>query len=142
MNDASIRRVLAWIDLNVPYYGTSETAYPELVGCRKMYPAKLDAVLNDVAKRRCSECHANGKIPRREWTRITQPHLNSFLMAPLPKQAGGSQKCTTSVFQSKDDADYKAILATFQQIEAQLKQTPRIDMPGGTPSLKVNRDSR
>ena len=30
MDDRSRRRIFAWIDLNVPYYGSSETAYPEL----------------------------------------------------------------------------------------------------------------
>ncbi len=142
MDDASIRRVLAWIDLNVPYYGSSETAHPELVGCRKMYPAKLDAVLSDVATRRCAECHANGKIPRRAWTRITEPHFNPFLLAPLSKKAGGSQKCSSPTFLSKDDKDYQAILATFKEVEQQLKETPRLDMPGGVPSLKVNRASQ
>ena len=39
MDDAERRRILAWIDLNVPYYGTSETAYPDAPGCRQMYPA-------------------------------------------------------------------------------------------------------
>ena len=142
MDKASIRRVLAWIDLNVPYYGTSETAYPDNVGCRQLYPAQLDAVLADVAKRRCAECHAEGKVPRREWTRITQPKLNPFLLAPLSKLAGGSQKCSAAVFQTQDDADYQAILATFKQVEAQLQTRPRIDMPGGAPSPEVCRDSR
>ena len=56
------QRVLAWIDLNVPYYGTSETTHPEAIGCRRLYPAELDATLADVAKRRCSECHNGGKF--------------------------------------------------------------------------------
>ncbi len=142
MDNASIRRILAWIDLNVPYYGTSETAYPDNVGCRRLYPSQLDAVLADVAKRRCAKCHAEGKVPRREWTRITQPQLNPFLLAPLSKQAGGSQKCSAAVFQTKDDADYQAILATFKRIEAQLQKTPRIDMPEGAPSPEVCRESR
>ena len=60
----SIRRILAWIDLNVPYYGTSETAYPERVGCRQVYPDRLDEVLAGVAARRCATCHDQGKIPR------------------------------------------------------------------------------
>ncbi|MCP4784860.1 MAG: hypothetical protein GY903_21900 [Fuerstiella sp.] len=142
MDDAGIRRILAWIDLNVPYYGTSETAYPDSIGCRQLYPAKLDSVLADVARRRCAECHAKEKGIRREWIRITQPELNPFLLAPLSRLVGGSQKCSAAVFQTKDDADYQAILATFKQIEAQLQTTPRIDMPGGVPAPEVCRDSR
>ncbi len=49
MDEASRRRILAWIDLNVPYYGTSETAYPEKPGCRQILPAGLETVLADVA---------------------------------------------------------------------------------------------
>jgi hypothetical protein len=42
-----------WIDLNVPYYGTADTAHPDLPGCRQIYPAELTAVMNDVFERRC-----------------------------------------------------------------------------------------
>ena len=43
------RRVFAWIDLNVPYYGTSESNHYDLIGCRQLLPANLEPVLNDVA---------------------------------------------------------------------------------------------
>ena len=92
LNDAERRRILAWIDLNVPYYGTSETSHPELPGCRQVYPKDLDKVLADVGQRRCAECHAGGKFPRREWTRVTHPELNAFLLAPLAKAEGGTEK--------------------------------------------------
>ena len=139
MDQKSRRRVLAWIDLNVPYYGTSETAYPERRGCRQIVPSELEKVLAGVAQRRCAECHNDGKIPRRVWTRITEPELNPFLVAPLAKSAGGSQKCGKAVFQSKDDPDYKAVLATFKPIGQMLKLTPRMDMSGAEPSDTVNR---
>jgi len=142
MDDVSRRRILAWIDLNVPYYGTSETAYPEAIGCRRIYPKDLDKVLAEVAGRRCAECHADGKVPRREWTRITEPELNPFLVAPLAKSAGGSEKCGKAVFQSKDDPDYQAILGTFKPTEAVLAATPRLDMPGARPSSNVSRSCR
>ena len=142
MDPASIRRVIAWIDLNVPYYGTSETAYPERIGCRQLYPDSLDKVLADVASRRCSQCHADGKFPRREWTRITEPELNPFLLAPLARECGGSQKCGRPVFTSKEDPDYRAILSTFEPIVEMLKTRPRMDMPGGMPAPDVCRASR
>jgi hypothetical protein len=139
MDQPSRRRVLAWIDLNVPYYGTSETAYPERPGCRQIMPVDLEKVLGEVAKRRCAECHQEGKIPRREWVRITEPELNPFLVAPLAKTAGGSQQCGKAIFESRDDADYRAILATFRPNEAMLKLRPRMDMPGAVPSSSVSR---
>jgi len=139
MDEAGRRRILAWIDLNVPYYGTSETAYPELTGCRRIVPAELDKVLNTVAARRCASCHAGGKVPRREWVRITEPELNPFLIAPLAKTAGGSQKCGQAVFADKNDPDYQAVLATFKPVEEMLRRVPRMDMPGAEPSCDVSR---
>lgn len=140
LDDTSRRRILSWIDLNVPYYGSSETAYPGAVGCRRVYPADLDKTLADVASRRCAECHKDGKIPRAEWTRITEPELNQFLLAPLAKSAGGNERCGQTVFADKTDADYQAILATFKQTTRMLERTPRIDMPGGKPAPEVCRD--
>jgi len=139
LDDAGRRRILAWIDLNVPYYGTSETAYPEREGCRRIVPRDLDKVLSDVATRRCAECHKEGKLPRRAWVRITEPHWNHFLMAPLAKSAGGNERCGKAVFLTKDDPDYRAILATFEPVEKMLKENPRMDMPGGEPSCNVSR---
>ena len=133
MDQKSRRRVLAWIDLNVPYYGTSETAYPERRGCRQILPADLEKVLGDVARRRCAECHKEGKITRREWTRITEPELNPFLVAPLAKSAGGAEKCGKPIFADRDDPDYKAVPATFKPTGGMLKLTPRMDMPGAEP---------
>ncbi len=142
MDEASRRRILAWIDLNVPYYGSSETAYPELIGCRWVYPEKLDAVLADVGKRRCAGCHEGGKPPLREWTRITEPQYNGFLMAPLARSAGGWGACGEDVFASKDDIDYRAILDTFVPVVEMLRQRPRMDMPGGQPAAAVCRDRK
>jgi len=139
LDEPARRRILAWIDLNVPYYGSSETAYPENEGCRRIYPAELDGVLADVAARRCGGCHAGGKISRREWTRITDPQFNGFLLAPLAGSAGGSQRCGTAIFESADDPDYRAILATFQPVTEMLARRPRMDMPGAVPSREVSR---
>jgi hypothetical protein len=130
MIEAERRRILAWIDLNVPYYGTSSSNHYNRKGCRHMYPRDLDRVLGQVARKRCASCHRGGRIPRRSWTRITNPHLNRFLVAPLAKAAGGSETCRKVVFQSKADPDYRAVLATFQPLLEMLKGKPRMDMPG------------
>ncbi len=139
LTDTERRRVLAWIDLNVPYYGSSETAHPTAPGCRQMSPPDLEKVLADVAKRRCAECHADGKFPRHIWTRVTNPQFNSFLLAPLAKTAGGTERCGKPIFENTDDLDYQAILTTFEPVLKLLAATPRLDMPGGMPSCEVNR---
>ena len=134
LSTSEIRTILAWIDLNIPYYGTSETAYPDRPGCRRAYPADLDRTLADVAQRRCAGCHQDGPVPRRIWTRITNPQLNEFLMAPLARESGGSGACGQPVFASKADPDYQAILQTFEPVLAELRVRPRMDMAGAQPA--------
>ena len=58
------------------------------------------------------------------------PENNDFLLAPLAEGAGGTQKCGQPVFLSKDDPDYRKILATFEPIHELLKERPRADMEG------------
>ncbi len=132
LTPAQQRRIFAWIDLNVPYYGTSASLHDTSFGCRQVKPAKLDAVLAEVAQRRCAGCHHDDKgaaaIPRDFYVRITNPQLNSFLLAPLAAEAGGTQRCSEAVFKSTDDADYRAILATFDQTRQLLKDKPREDL--------------
>jgi hypothetical protein len=104
-----------------------------------MVPQNLDQVLAEVGQRRCAACHRDGAFPRRVWTRITNPQLNGFLLAPLAKSAGGTERCGRPVFADANDPDYQAILATFSPILDLLAKTPRMDMPGGEPSCEVNR---
>ena len=139
VTDAERRRIFTWIDLNIPYYGTSETAYPNNPGCRRILPPDLEKTLAAVAAKRCASCHQNGKFPRKVWTRITNPQLNDFLTAPLPKSAGGSGACGQPIFKDTTDPDYQAILRTFAPIEKMLKDNPRDDMPGSKPA-PVSRD--
>jgi hypothetical protein len=67
-------------------------------------------------------------VPRDFWLRIERPELNSFLLAPLSKEAGGTEACGTAVFRSREDADYQAILRTFDSLHEFLEKSPRVDM--------------
>ena len=125
--DADRRRVYLWMDLNIPYYGTSSSNHKAELGSRRMMPLDLDATLSEVATRRCAACHASG-IPRKFYTRVMHPEKNNFLLAPLSKEAGGTQRCAQAVFVSINDPDYQKILRTFDPIHALLKQRPRADM--------------
>jgi hypothetical protein len=130
------QRIYTWIDLNVPYYGTSESNYYDRKGCRRLYPDDLDDVLAEVSERRCASCHQEG-IPRAHYTRILNPEENSFLFAPLAAKAGGTESCGVPVFPSKDDPDYQRILRTFNVIGKQVEQRPRMDMPGAHSSCDL-----
>ncbi|MDR3181601.1 MAG: hypothetical protein LBT89_01555 [Planctomycetaceae bacterium] len=146
-------RIYLWIDLNVPYYPTSSSNHKFQIGSRRIYPEHLDTVLNEVSQRRCAECHTpnpaqelgcnpkrtgdplynlspQGKVfPREFYTRFMQPENNVFLLAPLAKSAGGTQKCSKIVFASKDDPDYQKIMETFKPVQQLINELPRADMP-------------
>jgi len=129
--DSDRRRVYLWMDLNIPYYGTSSSNHKAALGSRRMIPLDLDATLGEVAARRCATCHKDG-IPRKFYTRVMNPEKNSFLLAPLAKESGGTQKCGQPVFASTADPDYQKVLRTFDPIHTLLKQRPRADMEGFT----------
>jgi mono/diheme cytochrome c family protein len=133
LSESERRRIHTWIDLNVPYYGTSRFNYPERMGCRRQYPEQLDAVLQEVGARRCAECHGHDdaglvNIPRDFYVRVTGAENNAFLRAPLAAAAGGLQACGEAVFASAEDPDYRAILATFRDVLEELERRPRMDM--------------
>lgn len=127
--DDDRRRVYLWLDLNVPYYGTSSSNHKARLGSRRMMPLDLDATLSEVHTRRCASCHQDG-IPRKFYTRVMEPEKNNFLLAPLAEKAGGTERCAQPVFLSKDDPDYQKILKTFEPIHELLKERPRADMEG------------
>jgi cytochrome c553 len=132
LTDAERRRLFAWMDCNVPYYPTSASHDITLPGCRRLYPAQLDATLAGVAARRCATCHTGGKIPRQFFVRITNPQDNAFLLAPLAKNAGGTEACGRPVFASTNDPDYQALLQTFADIPQRLRDRPRLDSLAAT----------
>ena len=120
------RRIFHWIDLNVPYYGTSVASDYTRSGCRRILPSRLEPVLAEVAGRRCASCHE--KIPRTFYTRISHPERNSFLLAPLSRLAGGLEACGQPIFASTADPDYQKILKTFDEVEAAKTNARRADM--------------
>ena len=127
--DADRRRVYLWLDLNVPYYGTSSSNHKTRLGSRRMFPEALEPMLKEIASRRCAECHAEG-IPREFYTRVLQPEKNNFMLAPLGKEAGGTEQCGRAVFASKDDADYRKLVDVFRPIRELVERSPRADMEG------------
>jgi len=154
MGEDDRRRVLAWMDLNAPYYGTADTALPNNRACRQLLPRDLRRVMDDVYARRCATCHqAKGVAMKRPawrtrggihdpFVRVTNPHLNDFLLAPLAKSAGGTEQCGKAVFADTTDPDYQAVLRTFEPTGKSMKDRPRMDMPGGKPAPNVCRDRK
>ncbi len=103
-------KLLLWIDLNVPFYGTSQSRQPELRGCRRILPKGLDETLKEVAARR------KIGLPTTFFVRLDHPEKNPFLAVPL----------ATGAFASVDDPDYQKILSCFGGVQEALSQ--RIDV--------------
>jgi len=104
-------KILMWIDLNVPFYGTSQSRQPELRGCRRVLPKGLDETLKEVAARRKIE------LPTTFFVRLDHPEKNPFLAIPLAKGA----------FASRDDPDYRKILACFDGVQEALALRNHVD---------------
>lgn len=114
----------------------------------------------DVMKRRCAECHGTPQrvlplaladergmsfwrpdmqdprlvLSRHAVFNLSRPELSSILLAPLAKSAGGWASCG-NVFLSRDDADYKALLALCAAGKDYLEKNKRFDMPGFAPRI-------
>jgi len=128
LNADERQRILTWIDVNVPYYGTSTTTHQEWRGGRALQVPQLAEVLKEVGSRRCAECHSGS--PPLGRVRFTNVENNAFLLAPLAKSAGGTEQCGKAVFADKNDPDYQKLLRLFESITRALTENPRQDMPG------------
>ncbi len=104
-------KILMWIDLNVPFYGTSQSRQPDLRGCRRILPPGLDEVLKEVAARR------KITLPTTFYVRLDHPERNPFLAVPLAK----------GEFTSPEDPDYQRILACFNGVQEALTQRNDVD---------------
>ena len=146
------RRVYDWVDANVPYYGTYEHTRPGKPGCRDAWDEDwYRKNLQPVYERRCGSCHAqcltNGAGPadgRRPnpadaWVNLTNPKLSRMLTGPLAKESGGLGLCLgtdkkpQAVFKNAADPDFAAMLSAIEEGAKQLRDKPRMDMPGAKP---------
>jgi len=143
------QRVYAWIDANIPYYGTYEHTRPGKSGSRDLWADPwYTRQFAPVYQRRCGGCHTKSlahnvppvdghrPAPAHRWINLSQPALSRALLAPLAKDAGGLDLCrpkgkkTPPVFAANTDADYAALLAAVQAGRDAMLARPRVDMPG------------
>ncbi|MDX1284971.1 MAG: hypothetical protein R3182_08170, partial [Draconibacterium sp.] len=134
LTDSEKLKIYMWLDLNVPYYGGSNSNYQSNRGCRQQIPYQFEEVFHDVAIRRCVSCHMQEKnkfvfsYPNQFALRIDNPEYNPFLKAPLAKSSGGTEKCGKAIFKNQNDEDYQNLIKTFENLARMLEETPRLDM--------------
>jgi len=151
-------RLVTWVDLNAPYYGTYLlTRYHANFGrCAVGDYKPLWSALNDA----CASCHRlqgdlpgvpeevfREKIDRGKYgftwagkdryntrnavlVNLTHPEQSRLLRAPLAKSAGGLGLCSKAVFADTSDGRYQAALAVLRTWATDLARHPREDMVG------------
>ena len=154
-------RLVTWIDVNAPYYGTyAITRYHANYGrCVVTDPKPLWQALGE----RCFKCHREPSAPpgvpeggftrfgkhggrRFDWSapgaydtsnailiNLTHPEQSRLLRAPLAKEAGGLGLHKDAPFRSTSDPAYQAALAVIRSWADELQRNPREDMPGSVP---------
>ena len=82
---------------------------------------------------------------------LSRPEQSLILLAPLSRSAGGYGLCQpagaaaeadSSVFTSKDDPGYRAILAMCEAGRRKLDEVKRFDMPGFKPRAEYVREMK
>jgi hypothetical protein len=121
-------RLAMWIDANAPYHD----GFVNKRAANQPYNVTADRdLLNSLAaihQRRCTACHASEEITRVDWIDIHQPANSLFLTAPLAAAAGGTGRCTETVYHGTDDPDYRAALDRVQTAVRRIWAEPRRDV--------------
>ncbi len=111
LTDDERLRIHMWIDLNVPYYGTSQSRQHNLSGCRRVLPHSIFAVASDIEKRK------KVKLPYQFYWRYDHPERNPWLKEGLAR----------GIFSGKGDPDYKRLLSEFEKARPMLDLRNDVD---------------
>ncbi|MFH1267164.1 MAG: hypothetical protein ABIK89_15660, partial [Planctomycetota bacterium] len=138
VDEVGRRKLYAWIDANVPYYGTWDMTRPHTFGGRdtwldvegkplpwyeafqKAYQAA--GIPDDLAKVAHAEIN------------LTQPEHSRVLSKYLAKSAGGQADDLAALFPNTENEHYQALLQAIDQGKQALLSKPRMDMAGATPT--------
>jgi hypothetical protein len=148
----SRRRIYAWIDSNVIYYPSFDMTRPYTQGGRDTFyttekkgraPLKRHewmTRLDDLYSRNCFSCHGplvESGFKKMQWINLTRPENSRLLNAHLSKGAGGYGLVAKmkgapdfSLWKSKKEPVYLAMLSAIMDGKRTLEKTPREDMPG------------
>lgn len=111
MTDDERLRIHMWIDLNVPYYGTSQSRQNDLRGCRRVLPKSLLDAKADIERRK------GVKLPYQFYVRYDRPERNPWLKEGLAK----------GIFKGRDDPDYKLLLGEIEKARPMLDVRNDVD---------------
>ncbi len=158
LDDTSRRCIYAWIDANVPYYGTWDITRPHAIGGRDAYARTLpgkgpvfssqgegkrlseylpwvkryNTVVSRYRKRLPAISYGGGNgFDERGFINLTRPEWSPVLLNALSKTAGGRADPRSAVFKTATDPGYLELLGILREAKRELDAMPRIDMAGG-----------
>ncbi|HEY3325339.1 MAG TPA: hypothetical protein VGP72_33110 [Planctomycetota bacterium] len=152
--------VRLWIEAGAHYPGTYASLGSGMVSTHRSKECE------DALFRRCSGCHVRETAENKGWRfeyqddhffNLSKPEKSLLLLAPLTKEAGGYGLCQerkiwerrvnpnapqAKVLLSKDDPDYRLMLAWIQATAANLDKIKRFDMPEFRPNEHYVREMK
>ncbi len=143
VDDESRRKVYAWIDANIPYYGTYEHTRPGTSGSRDAWANPWSKRLERRFARHCASCHGGLDMQHNRhstWVNLTHPEHSRMLVAPLAASDGGLELCRAKDgkqpvrFADRSDPIHSAMLGYITEGSHALDANPRMDMFGATPA--------
>jgi len=141
----------AWVDLSAPIFDRCSPPYrytpegdivePEILpwkatnhqGPEYWVPPRkdrielvsIDPVIKTIFQKRCQQCHEKPEmVLKPHWVDIQDPARSLFLVAPLVKTGGGTERCAGKVFANTQDPDYQSILTSLRTSVRQAWQNP------------------
>ena len=133
--DGQERLALAmWADANAPYHDRFVNKRAETKAYDLAADRDLAEQLKAVHARRCAPCHEPAQISRLDWIDLRAPERSLFLSAPLPKPAGGTERCPGAVYRDASDADYAGLRELVAAAVARAWAAPRRDLAALLPA--------
>ncbi len=121
-------RLVTWIDANAPYHDRFVNSRPKHPPYDLTADAELQKTIADVHARRCAECHEPKAVSRTDWIDLLAPEKSGFLAAPLPKRAGGTERCGKAVYADQLDPDYVLLRDAVEEATRRAWEFPRRDI--------------
>lgn len=127
LSKADFERLVTWVDCNAPYYGTYVYGRKGTLGGRELLTGAVRAALQPVYDRRCASCHGGdvAAVTRVDFRRVDR---SPMLLAPLARDAGGTERCGQAVFPRDDDPDALAWAEGMRILASEVASNPREDM--------------
>ena len=130
LSDEDWLRLVTWIDANAPYHDGFINKRQEHPPYDMPGDGELARNIAAVHARRCGDCHSPEEVSRLDWIDINTPGKSLFLTAPLAKNAEGTGRCAKSVYNGRDDPDYRAVLQIVETAVGRAWEYPRRDLKG------------